>query len=156
MTDDATACAAGWMGKLLIIYSLSLTSCWSPTGDVSFEERAWANAPDGRTHAILTETNGGATTAFGYLVDLHPSDHQGEKPVRVADLYRVSSNCEYGLDMEWIDANTLALRFDTAAQMKIAKAALVGGKRIRVVVKRGVEASDANPCRGMIGRPRNN
>ena len=136
----------------MLLFAVVLSSC-SITGDSGREERAWANSPDGQTHAILVETNGGATTAFGYLVELHPSNHQGQKPVRVADFYRVESGCEYGLNMRWADANTLVLGIGSASQMHVARSANVGGKTIRVVVQTGV-GETVDPCRGMKGRPR--
>jgi len=140
------------MRKMMILAGLLLSSC-DITGGVGHEERAWAASPDGRTHAILIETNGGATTAFGYLVELHPSDHQGQEPIRVADFYRVESDCEYGLDMRWKDANTLVLGVKSADQMHVAASADVGGKHIRVIVQtKGGDS--AEPCQGMKGRPR--
>jgi len=140
------------MRNIIILAGLLLTSC-DIIGDVSHEERAWAASPDGRTHAILIETNGGATTAFGYLVELHPSDHQGEEPIRVADFYRVDSHCEYGLNMRWKDANTLVLGIGSASQMHVKGSVSVGGKPIRVVVQTGVNDT-ADPCRGMKGKAR--
>ena len=140
------------MRSMMVPFAL-LLSCCNIAGDSDREERAWANSPDGRTHAILIETNGGATTAFGYLVELHPSDHQGQEPVRVADFYRVESDCEYGLDMRWADANTLVLGIRSASQMHVDKSASVGGKIIRVIIETGAGQS-ADPCRGMKGRPR--
>lgn len=139
------------MRSIVIPFACFLSSC-NIAGDSSREERAWANSPDGGTHAILIETNGGATTAFGYLVELHPSDHQGQKPVRVADFYRVESDCEYGLDMRWSDVNTLILEMGSASQMHFVRSARVGGKIVRVIVKTGIGES-ADPCRGMKGRP---
>lgn len=140
------------MRKMIILAGLLLSSC-DITGDVGHEERAWAASPDGRTHAILTETNGGATTAYGYLVELHPSDHQGQEPIRVADFYNVGSDCEYGLSMRWRDANTLVLAINSADQMHVAPSADVGGKHIRMIVQTRTHASP-EPCQGMKGRPR--
>ncbi len=140
------------MRHLIVLFSLVICSC-NIAGGVSHEERAWANSPDEKTHAILIETNGGATTTFGYLVELHPSDHRGQKPVRVADFYRVNSQCEYGLHMRWRDANTLVLGFVSADQMHVSKSADVGGKDVRIIVEAG-EGEYTDPCRGMKGRPR--
>jgi len=140
------------MRKMMILAGLLLSSC-DITGEVSHEERAWAASPDGQTHAILIETNGGATTAYGYLVELHPSDHQGQEPTRVANFYRVESDCEYGLDMRWKDADTLVLAVKSADQTHVGASVDVGGKHIRVLVQTKIGDS-AEPCRGMKGRPR--
>ena len=137
------------MRCIMIPFALLLFSC----NGAAREERAWANSPDGRTHAILIETNGGATTAFGYLVELHPSDHQGQKPVRVADFYRVVSDCDYGLDMRWADANTLVLRLRSVSQRHVDNSASVGGKAVRVIVQTGV-GDPTDPCSEMKGRSR--
>ena len=50
----------------------------------SHGEVAWANSPDGLTHAILSETNGGATTSYGYKIELHPAPHEGKNRFRLA------------------------------------------------------------------------
>ena len=137
-----------------IVLAAWLLSACNITGGVSRAERAWAASPDGRTHAILIETNGGATTAFGYLVQLHPSDHRQE-PVQVASFYKVESYCEYGLAMHWRDATTLVLGIGSAGQMHADRSANIGGKDIRVIVQTGVGDSP-DPCRGIKGRPREN
>ncbi len=134
---------------MIIPFALLLFSCAGPAR----EERAWANSSDGRTHAILIETNGGATTAFGYQVELHPADHQGQRPISAADFYHVVSDCGYGLGMHWADANTLVLSLRSASQMHVDSSVMVGGKNIQILVKTGVD-DPTDPCRGMKGRPR--
>jgi len=136
----------------ICLLPLLLGSC-NLTGNVSSEERAWTASPDGQTHAILIETNGGATTAYGYLVELHPSDHQGEKPVRAAKLYRVASDCEFGPAIHWRDADTLTVGFETAQQIQVNEEVTVGRKKIHVIVDRTL-GDPAKPCKGMIGRGR--
>ncbi len=48
---------------ILLAALLALPGCFDLVGPISREEVAWANAPDGLTHAILLQTNGGATTS---------------------------------------------------------------------------------------------
>ncbi|QNO26213.1 hypothetical protein EEB18_015715 [Sphingopyxis sp. OPL5] len=137
------------MRTQIAILLFLLVSCTDALGGSSRDEVAWAKSPDGRVHAILLETNGGATTSFGYLIELHPADHQGEKPVNAGSLYgAVRSDCAYGIDLHWNDANTLVLRFDSAKKMDVPASVTVAGKRIRIAVEDGMKNESA-PCGGM-------
>jgi hypothetical protein len=51
-------------------------------GLVSRDEVARVISPDGRLEAILIETNGGATTAFGYEIWLREKDRESRERVR--------------------------------------------------------------------------
>ena len=134
-----------------------LTGCGGLLGGSSRDDVAWANSPDGRTHAILSETNGGATTSFSYVVELHPSDHNGDTPVNAGTVYgAVRSECAFGVDLQWLDPSTLALRFEKAQQTNVPTSVVVGGRRIRIVVQAG-EVNDDAPCGGMLAsRPEAN
>ena len=52
------------MRLFVVILSLLLSAC----GIASEDEVARVTSPDGRVEAVLIETNGGATTSFGYKV----------------------------------------------------------------------------------------
>jgi len=137
------------MYRLAPFLLLFLAGC-NPLGGTSRDEVAWANSPDGRTHAILLETNGGATTSFGYLVELHPADHEGEPPVNAGNLYgAVRSDCAYGIDLHWLDPTTLVLRFDSAKQVRVPYSVVVGGRRVRIAPQAGYK-NDTAPCGGML------
>lgn len=137
------------MYRLAAFLLLFLAAC-DPLGGTSRDEVAWANSPDGRTHAILLETNGGATTSFGYQVELHPADHQGEPPIGAGTLYgAIRSDCAYGVDLHWLDPTTLALRFESAKQVRVPSSLVVGGHQIRIVPQAGYK-NDAAPCGGML------
>lgn len=137
------------MYRLAALLLLFLAACDS-LGGTSRNEVAWANSPDGRTHAILLETNGGATTSFGYLVELHPAGHQGEPPVSAGNLYgAIRSDCAYGVDLHWLDPRTLALRFDRAKQVRVPSSVVVGGRQVRIVPQPRYK-NDAAPCGGML------
>ena len=132
-----------------LFLSLLLAGC-DMLGGPSRDEVAWANSPDGRTHAILLETNGGATTSFGYEVELHPADHQGERPVSAGTLYgAVRSECAYGVDLHWLSPTTLALRFDSAEKVDVPASVFVGGRWVRVIAQAG-NRNNAAPCGGML------
>ncbi|WP_156167119.1 hypothetical protein [Sphingomonas sp. Ag1] len=137
------------MRSAAVLIAMILSGCGGLFGQPSREEVAWANSPDRRTHAILLETNGGATTSFGYVVELHPADHQGERPVSAGTLYGATrSECAYGVDLHWLNASTLALRFDSAKKVSVLPSVNVGGRSIRLVVQAGRQ-NDAAPCGGM-------
>lgn len=124
------------------------------TAGTSRDEVAWAQSPDGRIDAILLEINGGATTSFGYVVELHPASHRGEKPVEAGKFYAaVRSNCAYGIDLHWVDRSTLALRFESARQVAVPASVNVSGRPIRILAQSGMVNSGA-PCGGMlVNRP---
>ena len=137
------------MRNLIACFTFLLTGCGGLLGGSSRDEVAWANSPDGRTHAILSETNGGATTSFGYVVELHPSGHNGDTPVNAGTLYgAVRSECAYGVDLRWLDPSTLALRFESAKRIEVPPSVVVGDRRIQIVVQAGAVNNDA-PCGGM-------
>ncbi|MCW3845838.1 hypothetical protein OF829_01195 [Sphingomonas sp. LB-2] len=130
-----------------LILPLLLSGCLDLFGEPSRDQVAWAKSPDGLTHAILIETNGGATTPYGYLVELHPADHRGETPIGVARLVAASSRCARGVELHWLDANTLALRYGSARDVVLSGPVSVGGKTIRIVARK-FAANAAAPCGG--------
>ena len=132
-----------------LVASLMLTGCFDLAGSPSREEVAWANSPDGLSHAILLETNGGATTSFGYEVELHPAPHQGEEPVPAGKVYGATrSGCAFGVNLRWVSPTELALEFAQADNIAVPETVKVGGRSITITARSGV--SDANaPCGGM-------
>ena len=88
----------------LILVALVTVSCFS-ISDVSFDEVSRVTSPDGRMDAILIETNGGATTSFGYYVFVVPP---GVKLSKRDDKYIVASMYDtvrnqgaYGVNLRW-------------------------------------------------------
>ncbi|MEG8028095.1 hypothetical protein [Sphingomonas aerolata] len=137
------------MRSFAVLSTLILAGCASLFGGLSRDEVAWANAPDGRTHAILSETNGGATTSFGYIVELHSAPHDDAAPVNAGELYgAVRSECAYGVDLLWLNRSTLALRFASAKQVKVPNSITVDGRQIQIVTQPG-HVNNAAPCGGM-------
>lgn len=137
------------MRGLVTLSFLSLAGCGDLLSGSSREKVAWANAPDGRTHAILIETNGGATTSFGYIVELHSAPHDGAAPVNAGELYgAVRSGCAYGVNLHWLTPSTLALRFQSAKQVQVPTSVAVNGRQILIVTEAG-RVDNAAPCGGM-------
>lgn len=145
------------MRSLATLGILLLAGCGNPLGGASREEVAWAGSPDGRTYAILSETNGGATASFGYIVELHAAPHDGSVPVNAGELYgAVRSECAYGVDLHWLNPSTLALQFTSAKQVNVPAFVTVDSRRIQIVPQAG-RTNNAAPCGGMAAsRPRSN
>src|SRR3954462_9773236 len=63
------------------------------------DEVSSVRSPDGQVQAVLFETNGGATTSFGYDVELH--DRHGAS-FSVAKLYGAVRNAHaWGVNLRW-------------------------------------------------------
>lgn len=137
------------MRRSVSLAVLLLTGCDGLTGEPAREDVAWATAPDRRIHAILSETNGGATTSYAYVVELHAAGHRGDAPIRAGSLYgAVRSLCAYGVDLHWSDPSTLELRFESAKRVDVPPSVIVDGRRIRIVARDG-QVNAAAPCGGM-------
>src|SRR4051812_23442156 len=80
---------------------------------VSRDEVAKQSSPDVTIEAILYETNGGATTSFGYEAVLRATNtSQG---VIVANLYGAVRNASaYGVNLKWLNDRELVLEYLTA------------------------------------------
>jgi hypothetical protein len=134
---------------LLSAALLMPAGCFDLAGSAGREDVAWASSPDGLTHAILLETNGGATTSYGYEIGLHPAPHQGEQPVPAGRLYgAVRNGCAYGVNLRWLSPTELALEFSEARNLDVPAKVTVGGRAIAVVTRPGVSDPDA-PCGSM-------
>jgi hypothetical protein len=144
----ATVVAADFLGHSgamripPILALLCLAACDPGT---SFDEVGQAVSPDGRVRATLLETNGGATTSFGYVVRLAPAARSGADPVEAGTLYgAVRSECAFGVDMQWLDAATLRLSFQSARQVNVPDQVMVDGRPVRLQLRDGVVNPDAS------------
>jgi hypothetical protein len=133
----------------LILPMIMLGGCLDLLGSPKRDQVAWANSPDGAVHAILLETNGGATTSYGYEVELHPAPHQNEKPSPAGRLYGATrSSCAYGVNIGWLSPDHLTLEYDQADRVAVPPKVDVAGRTITIETKSGVPDADA-PCGGM-------
>lgn len=132
------------IGLLLIALSLVFSGCDMASRD----EVQRAQSPDGSVDAILYETNGGATTSFGYEVELlGKGSHRGE---RVATLYGATRNQNaYGVNLRWSGNGELRIEYLSAIDARVFHPTMeTAGRTIRVVLKSGVEDRSA-PSGGM-------
>ena len=143
-------------GTIVILISFSLRNL----GEWSFDEVARVAQPQANVDAVLVETNGGATTSFGYEVFVLP---HGQVPERsgnpVAYLYGAGRNEHaYGVNLRWDSSDTLAVEYLDARHVNwVNGSVIVDGREIKVVLKPGVNDPSA-PGGGMLwnlqGRPR--
>lgn len=67
-------------------------------------------SPDGALEAVVNETNGGATTSFGYEVGIREKGSRAE--VSAATLYDATRNPDaYGVNVRWLDNRTLHIEY---------------------------------------------
>jgi hypothetical protein len=125
---------------------LLLSVFFGPRGD----EVARVTSPAGDIDAVLIETNGGATTSFGYeVVVVGRGRLPKKKPV--AYLYgAVRSENAYGLNMRWPEPDLLVIEYMRAKNAVLKKDVVsVRGKLIRVTIRSGV-VDPAAPSGGML------
>jgi len=115
----------------------------------SNDEVARISSPDGTMDAVLFESNGGATTSFGYEVQIGAKGvHAGKS---VARFYGAVRNSQaYGVDLHWQSNDTLTVEYLTSKlPPQVQELADVNGRSVHVVVRSGVEDKSA-PAGGML------
>jgi hypothetical protein len=137
---------------VVVLFATTLVGC------VGRDEVARVTSPSGHLDAVLIETNGGATTSFGYVAFLVETGRGPSSGIRVASWYGATrSDQAYGVNLRWRDANTLALEYLTAKEESLERSsALIRGELVRVQLVGGVSDATAPPG-GMLynlkGRP---
>jgi hypothetical protein len=106
-------------------------------------------SPDGRVEAALYEANGGATTSFGYEIELRQKGQK--KGIEIAQLNgAVRNENAYGVNLKWNGNEELDVEYFKAKwHSKFPSTANVDGKDIHVVVREGVIDPSA-PSGGML------
>lgn len=110
------------------------------TAGPSQEEIKRIQSPDGLVDAVVVETNGGATTSFGYKVYIVPKGLEFSEKYLVAKTYgSVLSDGEYGVDVFWED-NMLQVEYATGRTMsdETRPEVLIDGFTYTIQVKKGV------------------
>jgi hypothetical protein len=127
-------------------------------GCVSRDEVARVTSPSGKVDAVLVETNGGATTSFGYEVFIVPTRASIWLRNDVASFYgAVRSDEAYGVNLKWSDPSNVNLEYLKARQQEVLIPTVsIAGQEIHVTLKSGVSDPKA-PRGGMLynlrGRP---
>jgi hypothetical protein len=111
-------------------------------------EVAHVTSPNGSMEAVLTETNGGGTTSFGYKVSV------GEKGAKrftdVASLYGALRNEQaYGVNLSWTGEYVLNVQYFRAKAVRnVSKSVTIGAHQIKIHLESGVNDPTA-PSGGM-------
>jgi hypothetical protein len=113
----------------------------------SFDEVKRVSNEAGDIDAVLVETNGGATTSFGYEIFLLPRGEKAERGHEIASLYGAARNeMAYGLNLRWEAQNRLAVEFlESRRVMAPAGPVRVSGQEVTVELKAGVSDPNAPP-----------
>jgi hypothetical protein len=105
-------------------------------------------SPDGALKARVFETNGGATTDFGYTVSLdRASFPHWDRSVAGFDGAQ-RSNCAYGVNIKWLDNDTLVISYLDARAVDVDSSARLFGRTVRILSKAGINDPKAL-CGGM-------
>ena len=125
--------------------AILVTGC-KPT--VSHDEVARAWSPNGQIAATLFEENGGATTSFGYEVEMSSKD--GSEPKPVARMYGSQRNeGAYGANLRWESNNILVIEcLKTKTPPTISGPVSLEGQIVKVMLRTGIEDEEA-PAGGM-------
>ena len=119
-------------------------------GEPSKDEVARVASPSGIVDAVLFETNGGATTSFGY--EVYVVEH-GAKPSGspAVSLYgAVRNEHAYGANLVWPSSDSLAVEYLSAKSAKLnTHTQSVGTQAIRFVLREGI-ADNTAPSGGML------
>ena len=138
------------MRKLTIAVLLPLTGCSVVFGDTPASV-GYVFSADRRIMASLGQMHG--AISYGYTVTLYGPSTGPREVVRVATLYGARrSGCAYGVDLAWLDANTLAVRYKRAWQVDTVTPVRIDGRSVRVVAQPGRDDSAA-PCGAMVPLP---
>jgi hypothetical protein len=135
---------------LVLLCAIFVPSCVSIAGDLSFDEVSIVTSPDGRADALLIETNGGATTSFGYLVFVVPKGvrlRSKDEKYLIASLYGATrNNSAYGANLKWPTKEKLLIEHLAAKSSEIIESKVnFAGYEVSVELKSGVADPSALP-----------
>jgi hypothetical protein len=127
------------------------TSYIFPDYEPSRDEVARVVSPSGKVDAVLIETNGGATTSFGYDVFLVPSGGNNfDDGTKVAHFYSAGRNkSAYGVNLVWRGKQLTVEYLDAKIEKLLQNTATVAGETVKVSLRSGVNDPNA-PAGGML------
>jgi len=140
---------------LLLAVAVSAFLWWIP--GPSADEVSRVTAPRGDIEAVLIETNGGATTSFGYEIFVVPRGTKASG-TPAAFLYgALRSQRAYGVNLRWLSDSNLDVEFESTQSAKLGvPLVFVANRNIHVELKANVTDPKAPPG-GMLynlkGRP---
>ena len=135
--------------RLSPLIGLVLGGCLPFSG--SSDEVARQSSPSGRVDAVLVETNGGATTPFGYSVYIVPNGAPVPRDGEAARLIgAVRNDSAWGVNLRWVDLSHLSVEYRDARDQAIRTGTVtIGADTITILLRSGVVDSAA-PGGGML------
>jgi hypothetical protein len=132
---------------LPLFLSALAASCFLSSRD----EVARVTSPSGRLDAVLVETNGGATTSFGYQAYVVPRGSKNSRGPQVAFLYgAVRSTHAWGANLKWEGPSRLVIEYLEAKEERLSRPlVVVDADTVRVSLRSGVLDATA-PAGGMV------
>lgn len=124
----------------------------------SQDEVARVTSPTAALDAVLIETNGGATTSFGYRVIVTRPGWHWRTGTEVASLYgAVRSESAYGANLVWQGVDALSVQYVRARHENLSLPSVsIAGQDVATTLLSGIEDPTAPPG-GMLynrrGRP---
>ena len=119
-------------------------------GEPSKDEVARVISPNGVFDAVLFETNGGATTSFGY--EVYVVEH-GAKPTGSPAVFlygAIRNQSAYGSNLKWESPKLLVVEFLSAKNKKIPQPSVfIAGETVNLAVRDGIIDPSA-PGGGML------
>src|SRR5439155_25238344 len=143
------------IARMTVVLTLALTACLSfPT---SHDEVSRVSSPAGDLDAVLVETNGGATTSFGYLVYVLPRGANPSKNHEVAWRYAAGRNEHaYGANLRWVSPSEVVIEYQHADEAEVRKPTIrIGGQIVTVLMNSGVSDSTGTSGGMLYNRERN-
>jgi hypothetical protein len=140
-----------WSRAVLFLTLLVMGGCFS-----SKDEVARLAAPSGDVEGVVVETNGGATTSFGYEVHVVERGAGPGRLSQVAFLYGAGRNDEaYGVNLRWESNDVLLVEYLDARSTEVgAPSTRVANRPVIVLLKAGTKDPNAPPG-GMLYNLRN-
>ena len=139
--------------RIALILGLSLGFAACLLGGGSRDEVGRQPSPSRRLDAVVIETNGGATTSFGYEVHVVQKGQPAKKEAKseVAFLYGATrSESAYGVKPRWESDSELVIEFFSVKQLiRKVKDVRVAGTKVNVTLRGGVKDPSA-PGGGML------
>jgi len=89
--------------------------------------------------AVVIETDGGATTGFGYEIHIVRHEAKPQRGDEAASLYdAVRSPSAYGVNLAWLSSDKITVQYDVAKIAKLKRADVdIEGDRITVELQSG-------------------
>jgi hypothetical protein len=131
-----------WGPVVLFLTLIVMGGC-----SASKDEVARLAAPSGDVEGVVVETNGGATTSFGYEVHVVERGARPGRLSQVAFVYGAGRNDEaYGVNLRWEPNDVLLVEYLDARSAEVGAATTrVANRPVTVLLKAGTKDPNAPP-----------